>query len=484
MGSLPRGTPGEKLSTLSYDGIVFFKALIFIVLILISISMFGRWGIVALGVVFFLKLPMHVKISMLAISSFFSIGPGTALGSFEITFFYLVVPFLLLTYSVGRIPIGFRKFRRVALLSGLGVVFLLAGLFISYVRNPVLARSIAGGIGGAYGLKSYFVGLMCITTYFISYSSVRNGLVRGELLVKVLLFTSLIIGALRLLSYFGILEVPFFRGSLMYLGYEEDIAEFTSRARRIGGMDITAGVAIAASFTFWDLKKFRILTLTGFCGGGMLLILGGGRSAFIGVSLMLLISFMRRGTKAMIRIAIPLILVYIIMNSITFGGERSVLESQQQRLFMYEAVIERQAHRVEGYQVLLQAWSDNPVFGKGISPVGESGETSIEGTGGHGSYFSLVGLFGLFGLAFIFLTMAFPLYRGVKQVMRTRPMNAPESDFILTRFLSLLIVFFAVYLGAAGNGYATPSIFLVTGLLVALLEKEEKRQLATVHRNE
>jgi O-antigen ligase len=208
--------------------------------------------------------------------------------------------------------------------------------------------------------------------------------------------------------------------------------------------------------------------------GGAFLVLGGGRSAFIGVALVLLLSFLRRGLKPVLKIAVPMIVVYLIMNSVSFGGERSVLESQQQRLFMYESLIERQTHRVEGYQALLEAWSENPIFGKGISPTGETGQASIEETGGHGSYVSLLGLFGIFGLVFVVLAMAYPLYGAVRHVLRYRSGELPMKDLVPTRFASLMMLFLAVILSVAGNGYGNPSLFFITGILVGFLEREKQ----------
>jgi len=477
MGRLINRTASSDLQFSHSDRSIILKTLILLSIILISIWLFGSWGYLAIGIVLFFKMPLSARFSLLAISALFPLGPGITIGRIDVLFFHMMVPLMLLSFALGHVPFGFSKLRRVAIYPTIGVLFLVFGLIISWARNPVFFSFLSGaGLGSQFGLSSYLNGFLCVLAFFISYATGRNAIVKPETIVRVLLMSALIVGALRMLDYLGFIEVPFFSGALKYLSYEENISEFTEQARRIGGLDLTAGIAIITSFTLWDMKKSRLIALFGFSFGMILLILGGGRAAFIGLAVALLFGLMRRGVKSVLRMAFPLGLAYIAMITITLGGERSLLESQQGRIFMYEQIFEQQTRRVEGYEVLLAAWRQNPVLGKGISPTIDDEISGIGDIGGHGAYFSLLGLFGLFGLMFVILGIAYPLYRGLRHLIFDKLGSNIDNTVILSRFLSLFLIYLAFIFGVGGNGYNAPNLFFTTGLLVALLERQERHK--------
>jgi len=463
---IPRSHSSGQISEL-------LKAAVIILLVAGAILLVGEWGIIVVGVVVFTKLRIDTKIILFCISVLFPLGSGTAFGSIEIFLYHLMVPLILLSFATKKIPIGYKKMHPIAMIAGIGVFVLLIGLFISYLRNPVIARSLGGGEGTGYGIRSYLASIMCVIIYLISYTTGRNNLIKGEKLLKALLITALVIGFLRILTYFGMVEIPILRGSLRYLFYEGSLVDFTEHSRRIGGLDIVAGITVLSSFLLWDAKKSKYLAFIGFAAGIVFIVLGGGRAAFLGISFALLLGLIRRGPKVLLRVIIPTVLAYFIMTQTTFGGTRSVIESQQQRLFMYEQVFERQATRIESYTGLLDAWRENPVFGKGITPTVE-GSAGIVDIGGHGSYFSLVGLFGLFGLTFVLATIAYPLFKGIRLLFRRSTFSYERvNKFLLARFTTLFFVFYAFILSIGGSGYADPVLFFIAGFLVALIEQSE-----------
>lgn len=453
------------------------KALAILVCVSFSVLFFGRWGWLALGVSAFILLKPRHQIALLVIVSLYPLGFGRMFGGVNLLLFSIIAPLLLLSFALRHIRVLSAAKANNSRLPRIGILLLILALFISFVRNPVGARSLFGGFGEGYGLKTYFDAAMCILIFFLAYASIRSDLIEPLYLVKVVLYSSLIIATLRLLTYFGLFEIPIFRGGLEYLEYEGTINRFTLSPRRIGGIGVPAALGLICTYVLWDARRIKILAYVAFPLTASLLVFGGGRTVFVGTGFALLMGIAYHGARAFFKMAVPLLVTYFFLASITLGGQRSVLESQMERLFRYQGAIERQVSRVQAYEELIGAWADNPIFGKGISSTQFEQRPSRVGVGGHGMYFSMVGLFGTLGLLFIILVLIYPVLKGLRYTLsKTESVDRNSNEYLAMSMCTLSLVMYSVVFGAGGSGYTNPNLFLLAGFLSAFLSQNKMKQ--------
>ncbi len=440
--------------------------------ICVLLALFSNTGIILLLLLAsFVFLPIRIQFLVLTATALFPIGLKGAIGLEELQLYTVFAPLMLIGIALRKKSFIFSPKTQTTRFVWFGLLLLFSALVVSYLRNPAGARSLFGGIGGSYGLKNYYNGIMCLIIYFLAYFSVRRSLVPAHQLMLFILVLSIVIGTLRVMTYLGYFDIPLFVGSLDYLRLSSNnISNFLLRPRRIGGMDFVAGFSVVPAFILIEMKKYRKMALAGIILGIFFLVLSGGRSSFIGVSAAMLVGLTKSGVRRFAQVFLVILGSYLILSNVSFGSQHTITESQLTRIFRYEAVIERQVYRVEGYTQLLEAFKENPLFGKGISPVSYEERGQIADYGGHGSYFSLIGLFGTFGIGFIIFSIIVPLIKGLKISLSSYNENhkvGSRNILYYTRFATLALVFLTIILGVAYSGYQSPYLFYFIGVLTA-----------------
>jgi hypothetical protein len=235
--------------------------------------------------------------------------------------------------------------------------------------------------------------------------------------------------------------------------------------KRVGGLDQAGGYGLLAAYASWvATQRKRMLIVAIACA--LLVIYGGGRSAFVGVSLAILIDMASGGIRRIAR-AIPVIAVaWLILTALQVQGQ-AVANPQFQRLAQIMTgtrQLQEDAYRLEGFRALYEQWKENPILGSGIAAPLRGQSATIGEFGGHGAFISVTGLFGMFGLAFILLFAIAPLLRGIRQLVQKLPAEG-ESAAMTMKMASLLLVLEVVSMFAGGNGYADPHLYISVALL-------------------
>jgi len=209
-------------------------------------------------------------------------------------------------------------------------------------------------------------------------------------------------------------------------------------------------------------KRMLVLAVV----SALVTIYGGGRSAFVGASLAILIDMASGGVRRVAR-ALPVIAAaYLILTTLKIHGE-TVASPQFRRLAQIVTgtrQLESDAYRLEGFEALFAQWKENPILGSGIAAPQRGQTATISGFGGHGAVISLVGLFGMMGVGFLLLFVIVPLLAGMRQLIRNRPLRT-ESSAMIMRLASLLLVFEVVGMLAGGNGYGDSHLYASVALL-------------------
>jgi hypothetical protein len=419
----------------------------------------------------FLSLPLSIQFKILTATALFPLGSRGLFGLPSLGFMELVAPLIMLGLMLRKTSPICKPRTKVTTIAWFGILCLLAALFVSYFRNPAGAKSLFGGIGVSYGLKQYYVALMCIATYFITYFVFRHKLVNVCSYLKYILIISIVIGILRVLTYLGFFRVPFFLGSLSYLELGVESQYFGMQSRRIGGMDLIAAFTLIPCIILNEAHKYKRLTAFGLALGVVFLIISGGRSSFIGIVAAMLVGIIRLGSKSFIKMLLAFAIGYFALSHVTMGSERTIVQNQYERIFMYESIAETQTYRYDGYGQLLSAFVENPVFGKGLSAVELEITAGIAEFGGHGTYVSLFGLFGLAGIAFLLLFVLSPVITGLERIIRISYIQAlPKDIFYSIKFSTLTMIWMLFLFGAGGDGYSTAYLYLFIGVLTAQLD--------------
>lgn len=431
----------------------------------------------------FLAFPRSLRVTMMFLGAFFPVGPGgPVLGGIRVTLFDILAPLLLIELIVSRRwPVKRPAISRIHRYAILGMVFLGLGLLFSYARNPAGTRTLLGGLGTSYGLKYYYYAFACFCGFAVITQALISGLTEPRSLISALAYTSLAIGIVRVANYLGVIgEVPFFERNLRYMLYEGGISSVLLQTNRVGGLDQAGGYGFLAAYTGWvTTARWRFLLLSLACAG--LLIFGGGRSAFAGVSLAVLLYISSKGFRNVFRTLIPIAIAYILLTRISAGDSQPVASRQFARiaqLLQGTRQFDTEESRVGGYKSLFEHWRENPLIGSGIAALSSEETGAIETVGGHGAYISLLGLFGLFGLGFIILFILAPLSTCVRMLVGAGRTSSARSSEAAWLFLSMLLVLECILMIAGGSGYAQSALVVLVACVSALSSKElaDRRQ--------
>lgn len=370
--------------------------------------------------------------------------------------------------------------RRPMLLQGnriyyVAILVLMLWAMISWARFPIYGSSTTIGGSAEVGIKSYYRIFAGISVFFASlwYSYYY---LKGDLCIylKILLFFSLFIGLLRILSFFKGFDIPFMYGVFRY--NVEASTEFGGTTLRLSGLDF-AGYCGAFSLlalrqskhalkNVWFIALLIIFTI--------FIFLHAGRTSAVSYLLALIYYgvFIEGINTQKLLAGFGLILLLVI--ALQFLPEE-IYQGQINRITQVSGGVQGQYADRRGYvfRTFMNEFYDHPVFGRGIRPmsIGRADRNTdwiqqMLSDGGHGSYHSMLGLFGLGGAffmgVFLFLTL------GKTHLLQARP-RAPNREIFI--FIALVLVYKLLVLYTGGKGYTEYSLYFMAAIFVSLQAK-------------
>ena len=347
---------------------------------------------------------------------------------------------------------------------------------ISWIRFPIYGSGTTVSSGAEVGIKSYYRILVGISVFFTSLWYTRYYLDKGfYFYMKILLFFSLFIGLVRILSFFMGFDIPFMYGVFRY--NPESTEEFGGLTLRLSGLDIAG---YCGTFSLLALRQSKhalksqwlIPLLVIFT---VFIFLHAGRTSAICYLLALFyygVFIEGINTKKLLA-GIALIILLVI--SLQFLPDE-IYRGQLGRITDISGGVQGQYADRRGYvyHTFINEFYEHPLFGRGIRPVniGRADRNTawiqqMLSDGGHGSYHSMLGLFGLGGA--FFLTIFLFLTLGKTHFILNRPRGPNREIFV---FIMLFMVYKLLYFYTSGKGYTDYSLYFLAGIFVGLQAKK------------
>lgn len=355
------------------------------------------------------------------------------------------------------------------------ILVLIIWAIISWIKFPLYSIGNDESSSGTVSLKSYYRIVVGVAVFFSSiwYSRyyMRNEFV---IYIKILLYFSLFIGILRLLSFFMGFDIPFMYGVFRY--NLESTSAFGGTTFRLTGLDVASYCGTFSLLTLRQTKHsiktiWFVLLMIVFA---VFIFLHAGRTAAPSYILTLLYYgfFIERINAKKMLIGLAAVILLVI--SLQFLPT-DIYRGQINRMTSVSGGVQGQYSDRRGYifRTFVEEFYNHPVFGRGIKPVsiGRADRNThfIQmqlSDGGHGSYVSMLGLFGLGGIfflaVFLFLTIA------KTHLILARPRSPDRALYI---FIMLFLVYKLLLYYTSGKGYNDYSLYFLVGMFVGFQDK-------------
>jgi hypothetical protein len=383
-----------------------------------------------------------------------------------VTFLFLINQ--LVSVKSTRHQLGTLKFRGIEIFI-FALLILITWIIISYINNEILAEKIR--TDSSTGIKrtyfNVFNNVLIFFTTIIFFAS-QYEKISVEKFLKSILYITLLIGFIRLFTFYFHIKFPLFTGFFAYSGLQAE------GAQRFAGLDVVAMIGISAQFSLYVYKNklnfFILLILLIF------LFLSGGRTPMVGVvisSIIFSFLFLPKNFIYLIFIVGIFFLIAIIFLPDSF------FEAQITRLstFKQSGFMGMDEWRGMAWNFLLKNFMAYPIFGKGISdysgfiytkdPITEIFVRRQLFSGGHGAYFSLLGILGIGGITYFVIMVYGGIILSFKKIKRYATFNQPKTAISIFCFMMLIME--AVYSVTGPNGLSDiQCIFYIVGLICAI----------------
>jgi hypothetical protein len=355
-------------------------------------------------------------------------------------------------------------------LSALLVLF--AWAVINYTLHPVMAEKLFGVSEESGGLRSYYSVFVGICVFFAWLWFAKYGALSQTFwtwALRVIVIISLGLGVTRACSYFLSFDIPLVYGVFRYSG---DFSLF--EAHRVGGLSNVATIGIAALLALKTRTKFTVTDVLSFVIFCLFLYMSGGRSASVGVLILIAVFSLLYGSKQLWGILAGVVLVsicvLILMHNSSLGGQLNRLTALKGGVDQYRAT---------AYEMMREQIAENPVLGKGIGYCGEDFSNSKVSfaydqlkTGGHGSYLSVLAIWGIGGAYFLGAMLLSIFVYGMRLIKkRGYSVMLSNGELAMAAFVFFLTIIKSLEYLVAGSGYKDMALYMLVGILAGLYSK-------------
>ncbi len=444
---------------------------------------------VIIGTLIFYRLSKFNQFTILSLSALlpFSFGNFLSIPDLLVVEWLTFVTFLILINElipVHKIEKRFRilKFKGIEIFL-FAIIILVTWTVISYVKYEIMIEPIKQ-IGEKKGIfRLYFTIFNNVLLFFttIIFGSAYFENIDFKKFFRILLFTSISIGILRIFSYFFSFQIPLLAGTFSY--DPNAMKDYGGIAYRFGGLAEAATLGVPALFSYYIMnRKMNILALMIVL---VFVFLSGGRTVMAGVFFSIIIfSFL----------FLPKNFIYLISAGglflilVSLFAPENVLKGQFTRLTTLSAgnFMGQDAWRGLAWQFYIENFNKNPIFGKGIGAYTGFIYSSFEGakdftsamlfTGGHGSYLSLLSTFGLGGITYFLIMLYGGIYLSFRKIKQNLSRDPIKTSIGVFCFMLLLIK--AVDFITGGDGLSEATImFYCVGFICSLTVLQNRKDM-------
>ncbi len=440
-------------------------------------------------IVFFLLQNKFVQFCIISLVILFPFSFGDISSVRSVLIIEWLSPIFLLIAINDLLPLRYKK--GIIEFSGTRIfLFAISILTIwitySYVNNEILNPSII--TGKAAGVRRLYFTIFSNILLFLSviiFFYANHEKIDIPKWLKVLIYSSILIGIVRIFAYFLNFDTPLLVGVFDY--NPAGRTRFGGIAYRIGGLTEAAAVGFSALIAYFQItRRINFVAALIFF---LFVFLSGGRTIMVGLAVALFIYSIFFQRKYIVYMTV---LVIVTLGLVFIFAPKDMIEGQIGRLTAFEGGIKEQDRgRFVSYALSLQNFKNNPVFGKGIGHYDEFVPAYNEKearfireqlfSGGHGSYISILGTLG-FGGIFYLLTM---IIGGVvlSFVKIKEYLEINEDVAAVSTFTFLLLIMIGIYYITSYNGLTDPTLFFTVGLIASIRIIENKEHDSDLQEN-
>ena len=449
--------------------------------------------LIPIGIIIFLKLNKFYQFLVLSLSALlpFSFGDFRSIPSLQFIEWLTLTTFLMLINELvptNRVEKRLKtiKFKGIEIFI-FAILLLITWTIVSFVNHEILSQSFRD-TGKTGTTRIYFNIFNNILLFFttIIFVTVYFEKIDFENFFNILLTIALVLGVLKLISYFIIdFQIPLLSGAFDYTGEYSSArqAQYGGKAYRFGGLSEVVIVGIPSLFACYLYNKR--LNIPGLLLLLIFLFFSGGRTVMIGTVISVTVfSFL----------FLPKNLIYLIL----IGGllyifaavflPDSLLQGQTGRLTTFNAghFMGQDAERAMKWKFYLVTFEKNPILGKGIveyqgyiytlyENLGQStGEALL--SGGHGAYISLLSTFGLGGIVYFVLMVFGGIYLSFRKIKQY--LNIDVTKTAIAVFVFMILIIKSIDFITSGNGLNTVGIlFFIVGLVTSLTVLQNRKDI-------
>lgn len=441
-------------------------------------------GLIIITIIIFLKVNKLYQFTILSFSALlpFSYGDFRSVPDLLFIEWITLVTFLLILNDLSPAYSLEKKIRRLSF-KGLGIFIFAIGVLIvwsiiSFIGNEIFSKDLLYTPYETGSKRTYFTIYNNILLYFtISiFTAFYYDKINIEKFFKILMYSSVLLGFIRLSSFFTGLEIPFLSTIFGYGGEFSKGAQqqYGGTAYRLGGLTDLALIGLPSLFSLFIIN--RKMNIPVFIIFFMFIFLSGGRTFMVGTIFAIVCFSVLFYPKNLIYITIAGCLFLLI---ISISVPETVLKGQVGRLTKFSdgKIVGEDSWRGFAWKLYLQNFSENPIFGKGIGRYDDNIYSAKNETkqfvkkqlfsGGHGSYISLLSTFGIGGLLYFIIMLFGGINLAYKKIKEYRHLDTYKSAIAVFVFMLLIIKMIDFVTG--GNGLNVSVLFYSVGLISSLV---------------
>ena len=351
-------------------------------------------------------------------------------------------------------------------------IILVTWTLISIINHEIINPSVS--LGSTTGTKrTYFSIFNDLLLFFttVLFIVTQHEQIDFKKFFKFLLNVTIVIGIIRIFTFYFQLKTPLLSGLFQYNSGE--MTEAGGVAYRFSGLDYAATMGIPALFALYVFKKklnlmFLLILL-------IFVFLSGGRTIMMGVVLAIVIFSFLFLPKNFIYITVAgsilFVLAILFLPHTFIEGQIGRLSTLKETGFMGQ-----DPWRGMAWYLYFKSFAAHPILGKGITDYAGFIYSTFPGTesfarqqlfaGGHGAYFSLLSTFGIGGILYFIIILwggVILSFRKIKQYI-----NFDEEKTAIAVFCFMLLIIFSVDCVTGHNGFDVPFMFYVVGLICSI----------------
>ena len=445
-------------------------------------------GILFAGVIIFFLSSWKQKFLFFSLMIFFPIILPRYFPLPTKTVVELMAPILCLVSIAEAVNMRQSLFSKKASIYFIAIGVLVLWVLIHYILNPVLGRLTFGSDIQSSGLKSYFLVVAGISTFFCSYWFVKCNELNTEKWLSFLLVLTLVAGNLYVVGLFTYIPILSHLGLGSYHTTGEGL-QYSSIPVRV-----MHALGTCLILSLFHNRRWGFYFIIIFINTLVFMVMGGGRSSgpIAFAAIFAYITLINR------KHIVPVMSVLLILSSLytlyMSNLDVPMSESRFGRVLKLEGgLAEQDEARYYTFLYMFEVFKKSPIIGKGIGYEDITGQEDFFKenpeaaknilyikaqlmSGGHGTYMSILSVFGIGGFFWLMVMLWGSIYYAYRFINMNKA--SPSQDTIIAIFVFLLLITISVsFLVGGHGGYDNMKFWFLAGTVAGLISRDRPKDV-------